>query len=241
MKVQYNDYAAASGSRNGNTYSRNRVSNYIRNRTKPLNPFTLAKAWTKNVLATIAGSWISALTDAERTAWNDRAAEYIFSNGVNGTYVPTGFQLYQTENINAVLLSTGTSTTPPAKSGDTFKSALSAVYDISAGTLNIAWTSTTITQKAKIFFTPPVSSGLGLGSLKNKFRMLRSQTTQVPVILTLDGTPVSETTAYNEQFGTALAPTVSPPTGTTIWLKLVAVRLDNTDEVPVYIPVTVQA
>lgn len=59
----------ASGSLGGNTYARNRYGNYMRARTKPVNPNSSSQQAIRSAMTQMVSRWANTLTAAQRTAW----------------------------------------------------------------------------------------------------------------------------------------------------------------------------
>ena len=80
------------GSQGGTTFSRNTFANYMRNKTSPVNPNTVAQQLVRNRLAAMSQSW-GGLTAAQRTAWIDGAPVWSNNNIFNQAINYTGFSL----------------------------------------------------------------------------------------------------------------------------------------------------
>lgn len=81
-----------SGSIGGNTFARNRYGNYVRARTKPINPNSANQVQVRSALSSLTSRWSQTLTAVQRTAWNlyansvsmlNRLGEAIFLSGFN--------------------------------------------------------------------------------------------------------------------------------------------------------------
>ena len=81
----------ASGSIAGTTHARNRFGNYVRARTKPVNPNSASQGAVRTALSYLAMIWASLLTAAERTSWNTYAAAVAIKNRLGETVYGTGF------------------------------------------------------------------------------------------------------------------------------------------------------
>ena len=90
------------GSMAGNTFARNRFGNYIRPRTKPVNPNSTAQGFARSIIGTLTQAWRTDLTAAKRTAWNTYAAAIAMKNRLGETVYLTGFNHFV--RSNAVLL-----------------------------------------------------------------------------------------------------------------------------------------
>lgn len=87
-----------SGSVGGNTYARNRFGNYIRSRTKPVNPNSTQQGVIRTILSQIAATWQDVLTPAERLAWTTYAAAVAMKNRLGETVYMTGFNHFMRYN-----------------------------------------------------------------------------------------------------------------------------------------------
>lgn len=87
-----------SGSIGGNTFARNRFGNYIRARTKPINPNTSGQQAVRNALADLTTRWSSVLTDVQRIAWNLYASNTQMTNRLGEAIYLTGFNHFIRSN-----------------------------------------------------------------------------------------------------------------------------------------------
>lgn len=94
-----------SGSIAGNTFARNRSGNYVRARTKPVNPNSDLQQIVRAAWATLSARWAQTLTAPQRTAWNLYAANLAMKNKLGETINLTGFNHYL--RTNAILLQSG--------------------------------------------------------------------------------------------------------------------------------------
>lgn len=88
-----------SGSIAGNTFARNRYGNYVRARTKPVNPKTAAQIAVRSALAYLTDRWGRTLTIAQRAAWNLYAANVAMKNRLGESIFLSGFNHYLRSNI----------------------------------------------------------------------------------------------------------------------------------------------
>jgi len=91
-----------SGSIAGNTHARNRFGNYIRARTKPVNPNTARQQVIRGLMSTLTTHWAQTLTAAQRTAWNLYASSVSMKNKLGEAVNLTGFNHYLRSNIAIV-------------------------------------------------------------------------------------------------------------------------------------------
>jgi len=96
-----------SGSIAGNVYARNRSGNYVRARTKPVNPNSSGQVVIRAALATLTTRWAQTLTALQRTAWNLYASNVAMTNKLGETIHLTGFNHYLRSNIPRLQIGTG--------------------------------------------------------------------------------------------------------------------------------------
>lgn len=87
-----------SGSIGGQTHARNRFGNYIRQRTKPVNPNTALQQAVRNAIIGLTGRWSSTLTAPQRGQWNAYAQAIAWQNKLGETVKLTGFNMYIRSN-----------------------------------------------------------------------------------------------------------------------------------------------
>ena len=87
-----------SGSIAGNTFARNRFGNYVRARTKPVNPNTAAQVNVRAALAYLTDRWSNTVTAVQRAAWNQYGSNVAMKNKLGETVYLTGFNHYIRSN-----------------------------------------------------------------------------------------------------------------------------------------------
>jgi len=87
-----------SGSIAGDTHARNRYGNYIRARTKPINPNTERQVEVRAALALLVERWSEVLTANQRAAWNLYASNVSMQNKLGETINLSGFNHYIRSN-----------------------------------------------------------------------------------------------------------------------------------------------
>jgi len=80
-----------SGSIAGDVHARNRFGNYVRPRTKPVNPHSVRQEAARAVVSYLAEYWHGNLTVVQRGLWNTYAAAVAFQNRLGETIHLTGF------------------------------------------------------------------------------------------------------------------------------------------------------
>lgn len=93
-----------SGSIAGNTYARNRYGNYVRARTKPINPNSARQIAVRAAVAEITARWAQTLTAVQRTAWNLYADSVSMKNKLGETVFLSGFNHYIRTNVLRVVI-----------------------------------------------------------------------------------------------------------------------------------------
>jgi len=94
-----------SGSIAGNTFARNRFGNYIRARTKPVNPNSDRQNITRTQVRQLASYWSGVeMSDAERGAWATYAAAIAMKNRLGEVAYLTGFNHFIRSNAARMLL-----------------------------------------------------------------------------------------------------------------------------------------
>jgi len=120
-----------SGSVAGNTYARNRYGNYMRARTKPVNPNTALQQAVRGALAALTTSWGQTLTAVQRAAWNLYGSSVSMKNRLGESIFLTGFNHYLRSNIplsqcGGVTVPAGPTTFEIPEADPTFSIAVSA-------------------------------------------------------------------------------------------------------------------
>lgn len=91
-----------SGSIAGDVHARNRFGNYIRPRTKPVNPHSERQEAARTVLSFLAEYWHTELDDDQRGLWNTYAAAVGMTNRLGETIHLTGFNHFIRTNTAAM-------------------------------------------------------------------------------------------------------------------------------------------
>ena len=81
----------ASGSIGGTTFSRNRFGNYMRAKTKPVNPASAGQGEVRTSMSFLVEAWNATLTAAQRIAWNSYGSAVAMKNRLGETIYLTGF------------------------------------------------------------------------------------------------------------------------------------------------------
>jgi len=87
-----------SGSIAGDTFARNRYGNYVRARTKPVNPNSTLQVAARSALAYLTEYWSDTLTGAQRTAWNLYGTNVAMKNKLGESIKLSGFNHFIRSN-----------------------------------------------------------------------------------------------------------------------------------------------
>ncbi|MBA7582481.1 hypothetical protein ES708_24409 [subsurface metagenome] len=96
-----------SGSIAGDVHARNRFGNYIRPRTKPVNPHSERQESARATVSMLAEYWHSGLSPGQRGLWGTYAAAIAMKNRLGATIHLTGFNHFIRSNA-AMIASRGT-------------------------------------------------------------------------------------------------------------------------------------
>jgi hypothetical protein len=88
-----------SGSIAGTTHARNRFGNYIRARTKPVNPNSQLQSAIRDALSYLTNQWSAVLSTSQRLAWAAYAAAIPMKNRLGETIYLTGFNHFVRSNV----------------------------------------------------------------------------------------------------------------------------------------------
>ncbi len=200
------------GSIGGTTYSRNTFANYIRNKTSPVNPNTVAQQLVRNRLGAMSQSW-AGIGEANRTSFIDGAPTWTNTNIFNQAIDYTGFSLYgrlnrNRQEINEPLLTTFVL----PDEVDSFDS-LSLVADTTGGTMEITFSpAIAATHKVIVRATAPLTAGTQF--VRNQFR-------KIAVLDSADLSPFDLAAFYTAVFG------VLPPVNAKIFVDVKQVLISN--------------
>ena len=87
-----------SGSLGGITAARNKGGQYLRARVVPVNPSSFPQTSLRTIFGSLANSWGTTLTAAQRAAWDTYASNVTVVNRIGETINLTGFQQYIRSN-----------------------------------------------------------------------------------------------------------------------------------------------
>lgn len=87
-----------SGSIAGNTFARNRYGNYVRARTKPVNPKGPLQVYARTIISLLAEYWYEDLTATQRESWNTYAKAITMKNKLGEAIELSGFNHFVRSN-----------------------------------------------------------------------------------------------------------------------------------------------
>ena len=193
----------------GSVASRNTFGAYIRNRVTPVNRDTPAQATVRAIFADIAQAW-NALTEEERTQWNEAVPNFQHTDVFGNTITPTGFNLHQQLNLNLQAIELPVITSPPAPADPQSLTNLSLDLNMAGTSLEV---SSTEAIETTTDFLIRATTGLsaGVSFVKSEFKTLQIATDA-------DAFPIDIQTAYDAIFGAL------PAIGTKVFTEMVGVH-----------------
>lgn len=157
----------ARGKLGGQVFSKNAGGAYVRTKVTPTNPNTSAQATARALFASISAGW-SALTAAQRAAWNNAVASWAKTDIFGDLKNPTGKALYQRLNNQAQSAGLSAVTSVPAKAEMPDDIVTAAQFGIAATTLTLTGANTDASTQVMLFATPVVTDGTKF--VKNRLR-----------------------------------------------------------------------
>ncbi len=103
-----------SGSIAGDVHARNRFGNYIRPRTKPVNPHSDRQEHIRAILSLLAEVWHADLDNDQRGLWADYAAAVPMTNRLGETIHLTGFNHFIRSNTSRLTVGIATAANGPS-------------------------------------------------------------------------------------------------------------------------------
>jgi len=159
----------ASGKLGGQVFSKNRGGSYVRTKTTPSNPQTVAQMAIRGVFASISSAW-SGLTQGNRDSFNNFVGDYARTDIFGDARNPSGKSLFQRLNQNLEISEQAQITTCVSPSEVPFAGVASANADLSDTEFIIETRYDTTGSKIVVWATPSMSQGTKF--VKNKLRQL---------------------------------------------------------------------
>lgn len=104
----------ASGSIAGNVFARNRFGNYVRPRTKPVNPHSARQESARAIVSYLAEFWHNDMDATQRGLWNVYAAAVAMKNRLGETIYLTGFNHFVRSNAAYMSMNFGAEPSAPS-------------------------------------------------------------------------------------------------------------------------------
>ena len=194
MKVKWG--AIVTDGRNkigGHVASKNRAGSYFRTKVTPVNPETTYQLNVRNRLSGLSSAW-SALTEAQRIAWNAAVESFARTDIFGDLRNPSGFNLHQMLNNNLLNVGESVITTPPLVDGVDAFSSMSFTIENTVESLAVTFAAAIAADhKAIVLATPAISPGISF--VKSEYR-------QVAVLDNTDTSPYDLLAEYSAKFGT---------------------------------------
>jgi len=102
-----------SGSVGGDVHARNRFGNYIRPRTKPVNPHSPRQEASRAIVSYLAEYWHTVLAASDRALWEIYAAAIAMSNRLGETVYLTGYNHFIRTNSSQLAMGEAVITAAP--------------------------------------------------------------------------------------------------------------------------------
>jgi hypothetical protein len=192
-----------SGSYAGQTSSRNRFGQYVRNRSTPVNPNSVPQGNVRARLSNNAAAW-RALTDVQREGWISLGLSITRSDSLGQSYNLTGFQTYCLINNNKLAAGDAIVSAAPALTDP--GTLLTATVTLTSAAFSIAYTTTPLATGVRLFVfaSPQRSAG----------RYFEGDYRLIAVTAAAAASPFVVFTTYSARLGT-------PVTGNKIFISLV--------------------
>ncbi len=186
--------AAISGSIGGTVFSRNRGGTYVRNRSIPVDPNTIAQQEVRAILATQSSAWADQ-TDAVRAAFQNWAVQNPVVNALGHSILLSGQQAFVQINARLAFFSLSPLTSPPIINAPDGLSSLDVDGDIGLGDVDLTFGVTPLPANIALWIRAAVVNSAGVSYVRNKLRfVLGSATAQA--------SPLDIQTQVEAKFGT---------------------------------------
>lgn len=163
--------AAVSGSIGGVVFSRNRGGAYVRNRSVPVDPNTIAQQNVRSILATQSSSWADQ-TDAVRAAFQNWAVQNPVINALGHSILLSGQQAFVQLNARLAFLNEALLTEPPIINAPDGLASLVVDGDIGLGDVDLSFTVTPLPANIKLWIQAAVVNSAGIRYVRNLLRFV---------------------------------------------------------------------
>jgi hypothetical protein len=180
------------GKLGGHVASKNRHGSYFRTKVSPSQPASVYSGNVRGRLSTISMAW-RGLTEATRILWNNAVGDFKKTDVFGAIHNPSGFNLYQMLNNNALNVGASAITLPPVPLTVPGFTAFSAVCDNSDGSVTLTFApAIAATEKVKLFASAAQSGGKSF---------IKSELRQIGVLDSTSTSPFVATSLYTAKFG----------------------------------------
>lgn len=186
--------AEARGSVGGTCFSRNRYGAYMRFRAKPVVSTTSYALAAKARLAAGTTAW-QALTDAQRNAWTEWAAQNPSVGSLGEQQILTGHVAYVGTYCRALIAGGAPLTQPPITPAPAPLTSLVLTADIGIGGFTIAFAAAPTGAAEKLYVRGCTLSSGGVNYVENYWRFIVTSGLA-------EATPFDIETAWNARLGT---------------------------------------
>lgn len=148
------------GSIGGNTFSRNKGGQYVRQRSIPTQPDSARQSKVRGILSQLSRGWSNTLTQAQRDQWVTWAQTHPVLDTFGNAVLLTGHQAYIGLNARLVDAGATATTTPPSSLGPSSFTTMSATFASASVTATITFApAIAATERVMVRCTGPVSPG----------------------------------------------------------------------------------
>ena len=154
----------------GHVMSKNRAGSYMRTKVTPVNPRTTYQEDVRNRLSTISTAWDAIGTNVNN-AWNAAVSAWSKTDIFGDIKHPSGFNLFQKLNNNALRVGGVALTTPPVKASLSYLGVLS-IGTVTSSAIPLTFTLQTLgsDETLEISATPGVPTGKNF--VKSEYRII---------------------------------------------------------------------
>ena len=185
-------------------FSKNHFKQFIRIKTKPINPRSAAQTAQRNLVSSNSKDWKN-LTQAQILGWNALAGQIIKSNRLGVKSSMTGENLYVACNNNIATSGGTIISTPPSLGANVINNLLGIAITCVAGVISMAYTAGALaTDIVEISASEAMSAGRTYNSAFKKLGTFASNAVS----------PQSLTAMYTSIYGTA------PAAGAVVFFKI---------------------
>lgn len=159
----------ASGKLGGQVFSKNRSGNYVRTKTTPSNPQSVAQQEIRAILASVSSGW-SDLTQSQRASFNNAVDAWKKTDIFGDLKKPTGKNLYTALNINLSTITEPLVSVAPEKVEIPYLAVTDVDGSIAGETISVTAEGSAVGMFVSVSATAPQSAGTSY--FKGKFRRI---------------------------------------------------------------------